>query len=272
MKSWILCLVLTACGGDAQPPATAPAAAPAELREIVFALPNGSDSVAQRVRVALQGAMIHAGYRMAETTDAHDFLLRPNVSYAREPTIFHTVVNGREQASIRVRVVLSVLQKEQMVDQGTTEFVTDSEDAIDENVMSPLVNGLGRSERMRRSAQQVLQSRTTTEGGDREGDEKAWIAAKVEGCRQPIRLDACDKVRLYLADHASGAHAEDAKNALDAAQPKLEKLQKDENDWQRADVDECRSKRTQAACTGVELYLKFYPAGTHAKEARSIIR
>jgi hypothetical protein len=272
MKWFLVALVLFACGGgDAQTPAVAPAQAPAELREVVFAQPPSGDEVTSRVATALEGAMIHAGYRMAQSTDAHDFLLRTKITYAREPSVWRTNINGRESFNIRVRVVLSILQKEQMVDQGSTEFVTDNEDPIAESAMAPLVNGIGRSERIRRTAQQTIQARTASpEGGDRDADEKAWIGAKVEGCRQPIRLDACDKVRLYIADHADGGHIEDAKKALEASQPVMEKLQKDENDWQRADTDECKSKRTQSACTGVELYLKFHPGGMHAKEARAL--
>jgi hypothetical protein len=266
MKRFVVFCLLVACGGgDAQPQAAAPKPAPSELREVVFALGKGTDGVSQRVGTALEGALLHAGYKVA---DNGDLVLDPRINYAREPSVWQKNVNGREVFDIRVRVTLTIKQKEQLVDQGTTEFVTDSEDPIDENLMAPLVNGIGRSERIRRAAQNVIESRQPATITD-ETEEKAWIAAKVEACRQPITLDACDKVRLFLADHPSSAHADDAKKALEQAQPGLEKLQKDENDWQRADVDECKSKK---ACTGVELYLKLHAAGLHAKEARTLLR
>lgn len=270
MKWLAFCSVLAcACGGgDAQTAAVAPIRASQQLAEIVFALPKANDDVTQRACTALEGAMIHAGYRMAQATDAHDLVLRPQITFGREPSFLHKTINDREQYDIRVRVVLSILQKEQMIDQGTAEFVTDHDEPIAEAHLVPLVNGIGRSERIRRTAEQIVQARNAKPD---DGDEKAWIAAKVEACRQPIKLDACDKVRLYIADHADGAHVDDAKKALEAAQPALEKLQKDENDWQRADADECKSKRTPAACTGVELYLKFHPTGAHAKEARPLL-
>ena len=280
MKWLFLCAaVLFACGGgDAnQQPAVAPIRAPQQLAEIVFAIPKPQDEVTEKVCMALEAAMIHAGYRMAQTTDAHDFVLRPQITFAREPSYLQRTVNDREIYDIRVRVVLSILQKDQMIDQGTTEFVTPHDEPFPEQLMTPLTNGIGRSERIRRTAEQLVAARSgsgsgsgspTAGVGDKDADEKAWIAAKVEACRQPIKLDACDKVRLYIADHDSGAHVDEAKKALEASQPAMEKLQKDENDWQRADVDECKTKKQ---CTGVELYLKFHPTGLHYKEARALV-
>ena len=96
-------------------------------------------------------------------------------------------------------------------------------------------------------------------------------AARATGCELPATLTGCDAVRLYLAKYPTGAHLEEAKKALAAGQPQLERLQKDENTWQQAGATACRAHTDKNACDGVDLYLVKFPAGTHGDEARQLV-
>jgi hypothetical protein len=102
-------------------------------------------------------------------------------------------------------------------------------------------------------------------------EEAEWVAARPIGCKLPASLSACDAVQVYLAAHPQGVHAEEGRDIVGAAQPKLEQLQKDENGWKKAGVESCRLLRNRNACIGVELYVTKYPAGLHADEARDLL-
>jgi len=108
-------------------------------------------------------------------------------------------------------------------------------------------------------------------GSARVREETAWNKARVTGCEFPVSLTGCDAVRIYLAKYPAGGHVEEANKALAAAQPQLERLQKDENAWTHADASTCRARPGTNACDGVDLYLVKFPAGAHAGEARQLV-
>jgi hypothetical protein len=108
-------------------------------------------------------------------------------------------------------------------------------------------------------------------GSARVREETAWNKARVTGCEFPVSLTGCDAVRIYLAKYPAGGHVEEANKALAAAQPQLERLQKDENAWTHADASTCRARPGTNACDGVDLYLVKFPAGAHADEARQLV-
>lgn len=76
-------------------------------------------------------------------------------------------------------------------------------------------------------------------------------------------------MRAFLGRRPDGVHAQEAKDALATAQPRLDALQKDEATWTAANPEACR-RGDKDACARVEIYLAKYPAGLHASEARSL--
>lgn len=83
-------------------------------------------------------------------------------------------------------------------------------------------------------------------------DETAWSEARVSDCKVPKSTDGCDGVLAYLAAQPAGAHAEEARTMLDAAEPKLEQLRKNQEREQEAelarfDEEEKRAKRAECA-------------------------
>ncbi len=103
-------------------------------------------------------------------------------------------------------------------------------------------------------------------------DDADWFAIETVKCKIPARVEACDAVRRYLQRHPSGAHAQEANEILSAAQPALEKLQKDDVAWQKANRYECQRARTSDACVGVEAYEVQFPTGAHIEEAHRLLR
>ena len=280
-----LAIASTACmpAADA-PPAAATIATPPELAQLSVQIQNaGGDEVSEQVHSALETALMRSNYRVAPDGVQPDLVLRPQAAWQREPSFVRFQrADGRETFKIHVRVALSALAKGRMVDQFVTEFGATNDGPIDPALMIPLLNGMARS-------QPLLALARANGGGAAQGDpsdpqisehdkpkpgraedDREWASAGGGACARPTRLDACDKVRAYLARHPSGGHADEARRALSDSEPAFEKLQKDEDAWQRANPDDCRARKTREACVGVGVYVNLFPNGLHAREAKQI--
>jgi hypothetical protein len=99
---------------------------------------------------------------------------------------------------------------------------------------------------------------------------EGWALADVEGCRQPTSATSCDKLSAFLDAFPIGPHAEEAQGVLDASRPAINSFA-DEAAWQKAASESCRSAKptsAEEACQGVTDYLKIFPDGKHATEAK----
>jgi hypothetical protein len=266
-----LMLLALACGGeDAQSPgSSAPVAdrspPPAEVLKLVVRVqgdPIGS---------ALEGGLSRSGFQVATDEQVpHDVTLRVAASKQVVPSFFHVQVNGREQVKVRAHVMVSVLAGSQMVDQVSADMEMNEGDPPPEDAIGRLVVLFAKSPRLAEWAR-GRQAVVTDTKSAAASDDSDWYKLNVTACKVPPRLDACDGVRAFLVKWPDGAHAGDARAALDQAQPALEKLQKDDNDWKAVRPDECKRTKTRDACEGVEVYLTKYPAGLHTDEAKRLL-
>ena len=192
--------------------------------------------------------------------------------------------NGEVRSRFIVRVnVISAQQ--QPVDQFVVEY-KGFRSRPDEEAVSKVVLAYAYSPRIAafaRAAKTAAPVATTTETQpvgtattatpQRDArDDALWFGIDTVKCKIPARVEACDPVRRYLQRFPNGAHTQEANDVLTAAQPALEKLQKDDVAWQKSMHSECLSRRTSDACAGVEAYDMQFPTGLHSDEAKRLLR
>ena len=288
-------LLLAACGGEdsesAQPATANEAASPSPaVTALKVYLDSASRNPLNAVTAArLQNALVAAGYSLVTSESApHDVAARLVVTATQEQSLFQVTVNGQRQLKLQVHAALTISGGGSVVDQVAHDFESTNGEVSDED-LAPLVARLNRSPRLSRyasarakarqaqvqaeqvaAAQAQQQAEQTNAEQARQQEELDWVQARPIACRMPSRITACDAVQAYLAKYPSGKHVDDAQNALAAAKPKLEALQRDENAWSRAGADACSAHADPHACDGVDLYLVKFPAGLHADEARGL--
>lgn len=289
---------LVACGGgtasSAAPSATsAPASAPAETASLTFAVVAGTPGspTAAAATEALRSALVSAGYKLSGDARApHDAEIVTQVTATAEQSLFTVQVNGRSDTKERVHLTATVMMRGQIIDQTAADFLSTNSQVTPQDVV-PAVNGLSGSQKVAQLGRQVREQTDSREQAKQEKEEQAkkradddvkkklrveeetdWNRARVTGCRLPTTLAGCDGTRTYVAKYPEGAHVEEAQAAIKTAEPLMEKLQKDENTWKTAGVDGCKTDHTRDACSGVELYMTKFPAGTHLDEAQGLMR
>jgi hypothetical protein len=277
-----LILAALACGGDPAQTGgpTTPAdntPPPAAVMGLVVHVVQSPDQTTRAIGTQYQWALSRAGFQVAaDPGEPHDVEIRLAASKEVVPTFWQVQVNGRAQVKLRVHVVAQImgLSPPARVDVVQTEFEMNEGDDPDPAAMGKLVVAYAKSPNLARWAgthtQPEANAPPNNNANANGADDADWYKLNPVLCKVPIKLDACDAVRAYLAKWPQGSHAADARATLDAAEPTLERLQKDENDWQAIHSDECRKKRTRDACAGVEVYLHRYPAGLHAEEAKKL--
>jgi hypothetical protein len=293
----LIMLLVASCVGCAEDSTESPGPqAPTHRRSEVDATPEAPlppEVSALRLYIApnpaapgltqvMQAALASAGYTLIVDPRAGvDVSGQLTASVAAVPSMFHVQVNGVERTKRRYAVTLSLLAGGQILDQASAQFETDG--PVSPGRLQPIVAVLSTSPRLVQFAR-GLQSKRAAEASvalqrgqeaaattARVEEETMWNQARITACELPVSLTGCDAVRLYLAKYPQGAHVEEASKALAAAQPQLEKLQKDENNWQQAGVATCRSHAGTDPCVGVELYLQKHAAGLHADEAQALL-
>ncbi len=289
MRRVVLALILavSACGGDpsgqgANAPVVDKTPPPPEVMALVVHVSGSTDEVSEAIVSHYQMSLARSGFRIAQTSsEAHDVEIQLVISKEVVPSFWRMQVNGREQVKLRVRVVAAVmgLQPSARLDMVQSEFDMTEGEAPPEGGLARLVLGYAKSPNLarwaiaRQSTAPAVDPHPTAPTANRPtpADDATWYKLNPVLCKVPQKLDACDPVRAYLVKWPAGAHAAEARATLDAAQPTLEKLQKDDNDWQAVRPDDCRKKKTRDACAGVEVYLNRYPAGLHADDAKRLL-
>lgn len=288
--AWVcltLLAFLSACGSSIPEPQGPPPQVSQEVSTLKILL---RPSKASNVDEALAAKLFSAGFTIVDQPHLqHDVVGNVRVSMTEEQQFFQVQVNGVRQRKFRVSVIVALQSAQGTIEQAETSF-TITNDELHPAHLDSIARKLANSPRLAKYARdlgqwkrQEQQSRHLAEARQRQQaeaeqraqaqrlDANAWIDAKAHECEVPRRLDACEKVARYLANHPEGLHAVEARQTLYKAQPKLEELRKDEAEWQAADAQTCRALANEDGCAGVEIYRVKYPAGLHAGEATMLL-
>lgn len=270
-----LFLACSACGGDPAPvkaPAVDSTPPPPEVMALVVHVIEPSDSNARAIANNYKFALARSGFRVADDRgDPHDVEINLAASATAVPSFWQVQVNNQARVKLDVRVIVAVLglQPQARVDVLQTQFEMMQGEEPDSAEIGRMVLQFAKSPNLARWA--ASRQSTVVTKPNSGADDSDWYKVKPVNCKVPIKLDACDPIRAYLVQWPQGAHADEARNTLEAAEPALEKLQKDDNDWQSVRPDDCKKKKTRDTCAGVEVYWHRYPAGLHADEAKRLL-
>lgn len=204
-----------------------------------------------------------------------------HVFVEQDDGFFRITANGETRMKFTVRVEVRSAQNVP-IDQFIVEY-RGYRSSPDDDAVSKVVLAFAYSPRIAafaRTAQTAspMATTTTTQPVTPEPlphnsrDDSTWFAIDTVKCKIPARVEACNQVRSYLQRFPNGAHAQEASDILIAAQPALEKLQKDEVAWQKANHYECARLRSSDACVGVEAYDMQFPTGLHSEEAKRLLK
>ncbi len=275
---------VVACGGDAaqQVPARPP---PREVMGLQFRVTSsgGNDTFCP----ALENGLARSGLAIASDANA-DATLSCHLFFTADDGFFRVQVNGRSRMRVTARIEVRSAQN-QLVDQFVAEYKGYRGGAADDDAIAKVVNALAYSPRIAAFARLPRTAATvatnvsptpsvnapptsTAQNPSERRDDMEWFAIETVKCKIPARVEACDVVRRYLQRHPDGAHAQEANQILAAAEPALEKLQKDEIAWQKSNHNDCLNQHTSAACVGVEAYEIQYANGLHGEEAHRLLK
>ena len=276
------------CGGSSAPP-QAVTPLPAETSSMTFFF---RPSVMPKVNVAVQQALVAAGYRLAASEKtSNDAELKLEASSAPERTFIQTVVNGVPQVKERVTVSITVLAQGRIVDQPSAQFVV-ANGAITEADVQPLIaamntsakvatfarerKGLGEAAVRQREVEEAQRLRAKAEAEEearKKADsdaETAWQAARAIDCSTAATTTACDALVEWKKKNETGTHAEEARAILKEAEPKVRTL-REAAAWRDAHVDTCKAPKGANDCGGVENYLMVFGNDAHSQQARDLL-
>jgi hypothetical protein len=278
-----LALLIAACGGEAQQTPTRPPPSDVLAMQIRVDSAGGDDTFCP----ALQQGLTRSNLAVVQdTSQPADASVSCHVFVSEDTGWLRVSVNGSQKMKFTVRIEVRGASG-QAVDQFIAEYNGYRGNPPDEDVVSKTVLGFAYSPRIGAFARRVRAGKATAPqptvtatvevqqppppAADRR-DDQAWFAIDTVKCKIPARVEACDSVRRYLQRFPSGAHAQEANEILAAAQPALERLQKDDVGWQKSNHAECARQRSGDACVGVEAYTVQFPTGVHADEAHRLLR
>jgi hypothetical protein len=284
-----LILLAAACGGEPPAPARPP---PRDVLALSIRVEHSDkDMFCPSLELGLTRSGLTVTSDSAQPADA----TLTCISFAREEaSAFRIVVNGETQMSIAVRIEVRGPDN-RIVDRFVAEYSgyksrAPDGDAVNKAVLafaySPRIASFARAVKTGAYANATAQPLgtappiATVEGNPTTGmrdmrdqrDERDWVAIETVKCKIPARVEACNSLRQYIVHHPQGAHVQEATEILAAAQPALEKLQRDDVAWQKANRNDCASRRTPDACVGVEAYEMQFSSGVHADEARRLLK
>ncbi len=274
------------CGGEAQQTPTRPPPAPVLAMQIRVDSAGGQDNFCPSLEQGLTRSNLSV---VPAGTEQADAIVSCRAFVSEDTGLFRVEVNGQRKMKYTVRVDVRGAGG-QAVDSFVAEYNGYQNNPPDEDVVSKVVLGFAYSPRIAayaRGVQRAKASGAVTQpvptatataevqrpqpSADRR-DDQTWFAIDTVKCKIPARVDACDVVRRYLQRFPTGAHAQEANDILAAAQPALEKLQKDDVGWQKSNHAECSRQRSADACVGVEAYTVQFASGVHADEAHRLLR
>ena len=272
---------IVACGGasDVAAPAKPPPSEVLQMR--VEVKPGGSDDTFCQ---ALELGLARSGIPIVNPSTPSDVTVTCHPFFTQDDGFFRVQVNGRSRMKVTVRVEVRASQTDALLDQFVADYKGYRGGAPEEDVVSKVVVGFAYSPRMAAYARSVAhehvgapvetaQPAPTNERPRPDArDDADWFAIDTVKCKIPARVEACEPVRRYLQRHPEGAHAAEANAVLSAAQPALEKLQKDEVAWTKSNHVDCSTQRTSEACVAVEAYEIQFPTGMHAHEAHRLLK
>lgn len=270
-----------ACGGAAESAAPAKPPPTEVLQMRVDVKPGGSDDTFCQ---ALELGLARSGIPIVNPNAPSDVTVTCHPFFTEDDGFLRVQVNGRTRMKVTVRVEVRASQSDALLDQFVADYKGYRGGAPDEDIVSKVVVGFAYSPRMAAYARSVAHDHvvmpvetaqpaaTNEPSRPAASDDADWFAIDTVKCKIPARVEACDPVRLYLQRHPGGAHAEEANAVLSAAQPALEKLQKDEVAWNKSSHVDCSTQRTSEACVGVEAYEIQFPTGVHAREAHRLLK
>lgn len=274
--------LLAACGGAAETaaPAQSPPASVLALQVDVAQVRDDTFCP------ALAGGLARAGIRVTGDDDGSqpDAIVTCVTTTRADDAFFRAEVNGQARRVFDVRVEVRAARSRTLVDSFVAEYKgypgrPPDDDAVARAVLafaySPRVAAFARAVHARRAAPSVVAPSASAPAppvSHADRDDADWFAIDTVKCKIPARVEACDLVRRYLQRHPDGAHTDEARALLAAAEPALEKLQKDEVAWHKANRSLCAGRLTTDACVGVEAYLLEFPTGLHAEDAHRLLR
>jgi hypothetical protein len=279
-------LLFAACGPDAAQAPTRPPPSDVLAMQIRVDGSGGEDTFCPALQVGLQRSNLAV---VAEGAQA-DAVVTCRVFASEDTGFLRVVVNGQPKMKFTVRIDVRGAADNRAIDSFLAEYNGYQRNPPDEDVLSKVVLGFAYSPRIAAFARRVRNEKasgvvtqptataTATATVDQpppsadRRDDQAWFAIDTVKCKIPARVEACDNVRRYLQRFPSGAHAQEANEILSAAQPALEKLQKDDVAWQKSNHSDCARKRSGDACVGVEAYTVQFSTGVHAEEAHRLLR
>jgi hypothetical protein len=235
---------------------------------------------------ALEVGLARSGIAVVnDASQPADALVTCRVFMGEDDGFLRITSNGQARMKITVRVEVRSAANV-LVDQFIAEYKGFKGSTADEDAVSKVVVAFAYSPRMAAFARvaktitasaptQVTTSTLpvpTAQGRSDPADDAQWFAIDTVRCKIPAQVNSCDLLRGYLRRHPNGGHAQEANDILAAAQPALERLQKDEVAWQKANRYECSRMRSSDACAGVEAYEIQFPSGMHADEARRLLK
>ncbi len=277
-----LVALLLACGGDAgsglptKPP-------PREVLALALRITQSARD--DTFCPALEAGLARSGIAInADPSQPVDATLTCHVFASQDEGFIRITSNGETRMHFTVRVEVRSSQNV-LVDQFVAEYNGFKSSGADDDAINKVVLAFAYSPRIAAFARSAKSGNvavttttpvptpmpTQTAQGDPQ-DDAMWFAIETVRCKVPARVEACDQVRNYLRRRPNGLHAQEANDLLSAAAPALEKLQKEENAWQKANHGECARRRSTDVCVGVEAYEIQFPTGMHADEAHRLLK
>jgi hypothetical protein len=234
---------------------------------------NGS-IVADEVLSTLSSAFAAAGYKLVADAKEAQVMMNVNVRATEKPSFMQTTVNGQRQITwaVNIDATYTALSDSSMIDKTTATFESDNGvvDAAAHYQIEELIAQATKNGKLQKHAEALFQAAQDREKAKKEAEEKLWLAANADDCSKGTSKTACDGVKEYLRKYKDGAHAAEARKALE--EHEMSKVAaNDEEAWAAANADKCANPDTSKDCKGVERYLKKHPTGAHAAEAKETV-
>jgi hypothetical protein len=208
----------------------------------------------------------------------HDLTAKLVVTAARQRSMSRVVVNGRQRATLQVHVALTIAGTTGIVDEVANDFESAGGPVSDDSV-APLVARLNGSPGLSRYAADLASARQAKTAAAQAAveqaaqakaaeDEAAWQAADPSTCAAAAAATACAPLDAFLKARPNSPHAQQAQQTLDAARPAITALA-DTAAWADANPAACKAPRKLTDCDGITAYMRDFPNGAHASEARA---
>lgn len=288
-RSWVPALLLATsvvatglgCGGGN---ANSPEGGSAELGSLppapettvlvnVKAGSSEAEAFVPNVTNALTTSMTSTGYKLVTSKEANpDVVANVTVNATAEKSLFAVQVNGQTKVSYAVKVAASFVAASDaaVIDQATTEF-SGEDGAVDQNAIDRILVHLGKTKKLHGHAAGLKAKAADAQAKVAQAEEDLWKAANVDGCKKPTTKTACDGVNAYVKEYPKGKYTADARAAIQEGETALTAM-KEEDAWKAAVVDQCKKPTKSYDCVDVEGYLKAYPTGKYAADAKAAMK